>query len=124
MPRKWGASREFSGALSPFYRLTLKFNDMIVQVVIPNWQSEYANAISNSALECNAGLSVDGVFYMFHVTDLPHWLHVYFHAMVEMSRHLTLSEVSVRRRFRVVDWNVRCWVQVEGSQSLRYGLDD
>ena len=97
---------------------------MVIQVVIPKWQSEYIVAMSNSALECGAGLSVDGIMYMFHVVDLPHWLHVYFHAMVMMSKTLTLSEVSVRRRFRVVDWNVRCWVQVEGAQSLRYGLED
>ena len=97
---------------------------MVIQVVIPKWQSEYIVAMSNSALECGAGLSVEGVLYMFHVADLPHWLHVYFHAMVKMSKILTLSEVTIRRYFRVVDWNVKCWVQVEGAQSLRYGLVD
>lgn len=121
---KVGGSARVSRCPFPFLRQPLNFNDMIIQVVIPKWQSEYIVAMSNSALECGAGLSVDGIMYMFHVVDLPHWLHVYFHAMVMMSKTLTLSEVSVRRRFRVVDWNVRCWVQVEGAQSLRYGLED
>lgn len=97
---------------------------MIIQVVIPNWQADYANALAIAAVECGSSVTKDGIIYVFQVDDLPHWLHVYFKAMVEISRHHPLSEVTIKRRFRVVDWNVRCWVQVEGAQSLRYGLED
>lgn len=124
MPRKWGAVQEFRAALSPFYRQPLNFNDMIVQVVIPNWQADYVDALTIAAIECGTSVTRDGIIYVFWVDDLPHWLHIYFKAMAMMSRHLTLSEVTLKRRFCVVDWNVRCWVQVEGANSLRYGLVD
>ena len=97
---------------------------MIIQVVIPVWQAYYSNALANAALECGTSMTKDGVIYVFYVDDLPHWLHIYFKAMAEMSRQLILSKITERRYFRVVDWNVRCWVQVEGAHSLRYGLDD